>query len=260
MNIIVLNSGSNGNAVYVESPASGAAVLLDCGISNRQIETRLKVHGRFTNSIRGVFITHEHGDHIRGVQSFSKHNRVPVYLTEQTYRNFWQRDGLKGFHFINPDGENSVAVEDISVRAFPKSHDAADPVFFLVEIGDKRFLYVTDLGASNERLDALIPTVDALMLESNYDSDMLWNGDYPEDLKERVDSELGHLSNEQAMTLLDTHAGGDLRLLIFAHISENNNTPEIVAREAEALLARKPGFTPRFELASRHTVSEVYTI
>ncbi len=260
MNIIVLNSGSNGNAVYVESPASGAAVLLDCGISNRQIETRLKVHGRFTNSIRGVFITHEHGDHIRGVQSFSKHNRVPVYLTEQTYRNFWQRDGLKGFHFINPNGEGAVAVEDISVRAYPKSHDAADPVFFLVEIRDKRFLYVTDLGASNEQLDALIPTVDALMLESNYDTDMLWNGDYPEDLKERVDSELGHLSNEQAITILETHANGALRLLIFAHISENNNTPEIVAREAEALFARKPGFTPQFEIASRHTVSEVYSI
>lgn len=258
LSIIVLNSGSNGNAVYVESRATGAAVLLDCGISRRQIELRLKVHGRFAQSIRAVFITHEHGDHVRGLPVLTKTYHVPVYLTERTYRGLWARDSLKGFHFVA--NTETVRVEDLTVQAIPKSHDAADPVSFLVEAGGTRFLYSTDLGHADAGHAALLPTLDALLLESNYDDEMLRTGPYPEDLKARVRSDVGHLSNAQAMEVLERHCDGRLRALILGHVSENNNTPDIVLREAEALLARRPDLRPAIHVASRYNVGEIIDI
>lgn len=258
MNIIVINSGSNGNAVYVESRRSGSAVLLDCGLSRRQIEIRLKVHGRFLDRVRAVFISHEHGDHVRGLPMVLRTYPVPVYLTEPTHRNLWAREMVRAPKFMENTGK--VKVEDITVQAVPKSHDAADPVSFLVTTGGKRFLYSTDLGTHSRELADLLPTVEALLLESNYDFDMLWNGDYPDALKSRVDSEVGHLSNRQAMELIETHCDGRLRALILGHISENNNTTEKVGTAIKAMLRRKPELTPLVLIASRYNVSDVITI
>ncbi len=258
MNIIVLNSGSNGNAVYVESQRSGAAVLLDCGISRRQIEQRLKLHGRSLHSVRGIFVTHEHTDHVRGLPVTTKLYRVPTFLTEATWRGMWRSRPHKGHRFIGR-GE-TVRVEDITVQAFAKSHDAADPVFFLVQIGERRFLYVTDLGVGNEDVARLLGEVDAALLESNYDEYMLEHGPYPQYLKERIRAPHGHLSNIQAMELVEQCCNGRLRTLILGHLSENNNTPEVVLREVEAVLARREGFRPRVVIASRHDVGEVLSI
>ena len=258
MRIIVLNSGSNGNAVYVESAETGTGVLLDCGLSRRQIETRLKIHGRFPSSIRGIFITHEHGDHIRGLPGMSKAYKIPAHMTEQTFRQYWRKDMLKGYRFMGM--QESVTIHDVTVQSFPKSHDAADPVFFRVSVGEKSFLYVTDLGVHNEHLTSLIPTADGLLLESNYDPDMLRNGPYPEHLKERIDSDFGHLSNPLARHLLETHAGAKLKLLILGHLSEHNNTPELVAAGIDALLKKKTDLRPAVLVASRHGVSDVMQI
>jgi phosphoribosyl 1,2-cyclic phosphodiesterase len=258
MRIIVLNSGSNGNAVYVESAATGTGVLLDCGLTRKQIETRLKVHGRYPSNIRAIFVTHEHADHIRGVPGLTRVYHMPVHLTEQTYRNYWRKDMVKGHRFM-AIGE-PVAIGDVTVEAYPKSHDAADAVFFVVRAGGKSFLYVTDLGVHNEQLTAMMPDADGMLLESNYDADMLRNGSYPEFLKQRIMSDIGHLSNKDARRLLEKHADGRLRLLILGHLSEHNNTPELVAAEMDALLDRKEGFRPLVHIASRHDVSEVFEL
>lgn len=258
MHIIVLNSGSNGNAVYVESAKSGAGVLLDCGISRKQIEVRLKVHGRFADRVRGVFITHEHGDHVRGLEVFNRMYHAPLHLTEETYRRLWSRAALKGFHFMRH--HDKVAVEDITVQAVPKSHDAADPVSFLVTIDGVRFLYSTDHGELGDAITALLPSVDALMLESNYDVQMLWEGDYPADLKARVDSRVGHLSNDQAMSYVERHCDGKLRALILAHVSENNNTHELVREATDAMLTRASQLRPAVYIASRHTVGDLISV
>jgi phosphoribosyl 1,2-cyclic phosphodiesterase len=258
MNIIVLNSGSNGNAVYVESPRSGAAVLLDCGISRRQIEQRLKVHRRSPHSVRGIFITHEHADHVRGLPVTTSMYRMPTFLTEETWRGMWRNRPHKGHRFIRC-GE-IVKVEDITVETFAKSHDAADPVFFLVGIGQTRFLYVTDLGEGSDDVARLLGEVDAALLESNYDEHMLEHGSYPQHLKDRIRARHGHLSNLQAMELVERHCNGRLHTLILGHLSENNNTPEVVMREVEAVLARREGFRPRVVIASRYDVGEVLTI
>lgn len=258
MNIIVLNSGSNGNAVYVESPVTGAAVLLDCGISRKQIELRLKQHGRFLDSVRAVFVTHEHADHVRGLPVTTKLYRMPTFLTEATWRKMWKHRPHKGHRFISRDAR--VTVEDISVEAFSKNHDAADPVFFVVEISGVRFLYATDLGEHNEDLARLLGDVDAALLESNYDEEMLENGSYPPDLKIRIRSTYGHLSNMQAMDLVAAHANGRLHTLILGHLSENNNTPEVVGREVERLFARRGEFRPRIVVASRYEVGDLLSI
>ncbi|MDT8322864.1 MAG: MBL fold metallo-hydrolase [Bacteroidota bacterium] len=258
MHIIVLNSGSNGNAVYVESDSSGAGVLLDCGISRRQVEQRLKVHGRFLQHIKGVFITHEHADHVRGLPVLTRQQQVPTYLTEGTFRSMHRNKPYKGHRFIRLGEE--VPVEDIRVTAYAKNHDAADPVCFRVSIGEKHFLYVTDLGEDTEEIGALLGGADAALIESNYDVDMLEHGPYPPYLKARIRAAHGHLSNLQAMELLRRHANGRLHTLILGHLSENNNTPECVQKEVDRLLAARSGFRPRVVIASRFTVGEVLSL
>jgi phosphoribosyl 1,2-cyclic phosphodiesterase len=256
--VIVLNSGSNGNAVYVESLDGGTAVLLDCGISRLQIERRLKIHGRSASSIDAVFLTHEHGDHVRGVEGLEKLRRVPVCATAGTLHGMRHRAPIADPRVVQRAG--SVTVGDITVSFHPKQHDAADPVFFQVAAGGARFVYATDLGTVGERLAALLPDTHGVLLESNYDTDMLWNGGYPEDLKQRVDSDHGHLSNTQAMHLLERHAPASLQLLILGHLSENNNTPGIVQNEVAALLDRAPHLRPHVHIASRHDVSDVMIV
>lgn len=258
MNIIVLNSGSNGNAVYVESKRTGAAVLLDCGISRKQVEMRLKVHGRFPNCIKGIFITHEHGDHVRGLRTLQKTYRMPIYLTEPTYRGLWEKDGIYQKHFI--ENTDAVTIDDITVRSFPKLHDAADPVAFQVTIGTTVFLYATDLGVGNDHLRSALPSAHGVLLESNHDTDMLWNGSYPDHLKKRVHSDHGHLSNAQAMQLVEDHTNETLKVLILGHLSEHNNTYEMVWDEVSALRERKTGLTPHVYIASRYNVGDVITL
>ena len=258
MNIIVLNSGSNGNAVYVQSRTSGASVLLDCGISRRRIEERLRLHGRFLSDVHAIFVSHEHGDHIRGIPVVTKLHHTAVYATRPTYQGMQRSMRFKGFHFI--DNTGTVELEDIRVTFWPKSHDAADPVFFEICVGEKRFLYITDLGISNDFVHALLPKSDGVLLESNYDEKMLTDGSYPEHLKRRIRADHGHLSNDQAMDVLRAHADGRMQHLILGHLSENNNTPRIVEREVAGLLGEKAGFRPAYTVASRYDVGEVIVL
>ncbi len=258
MRIIVLNSGSNGNAVYVESAASGAAVLLDCGLSRRETERRLKLRARSLDRIRAVFITHEHRDHVAGLAQIGKHQEVRIFAGAGTIPPLRRSAPRLLLRPVHP-GEK-VAVDDLEVTAYPKSHDAADALFFRIDCRGRSFVYATDLGTHNRELAASLAEADGLLLESNYDEEMLREGRYPPDIKARIRSDAGHLSNAQSMRLLETHCNGNLRLLILGHISENNNTHEIVRRELETLFARRPGFRPAVHLASRHEPSGIITL
>ena len=258
MKLITLNSGSNGNAIYLESDDGNSAIMLDCGISRLQIEARLKVHGRAPHADLPVFITHEHGDHVRGLASLSKTYHMRSYMTEATYRKLYARPEVKGFRFMG----NTETVEHgaFRVTAFPKKHDAADPVGFLVESDGARFLYLTDLGEENPEALALLPTADGMLIESNYDLDMLLAGDYPQWLKLRVQSDVGHLSNERAALLVKQHTGGMLRTLVLGHLSANNNTPECAETAMRAALANRNGTSPALHVASRHNVGDIIEV
>jgi len=258
MRVIVLNSGSNGNAVFVESVESGHALLFDCGISRKQIELRLQAHKRSLSNVLGIFLTHEHGDHVRGLPTLTKLHRIPTYLTEGTYQGLRKYRSDTEFHIIS--NNDSVDIGEFTVFSRPKSHDARDPVYFELLSGNKRFVYATDLGVAGNDFPDSLRMADAVMLESNYDEEMLNNGPYPEYLKARIRSGKGHLSNKQSMDLLRDHCNGRLSMLIFAHLSENNNRPELVQRELDTLLQLRPEFRPRVHIASRRTVSEVFTV
>jgi phosphoribosyl 1,2-cyclic phosphodiesterase len=255
MRILSINSGSNGNAIYVESARTGAGVLLDCGISRLRIEKALQLHGRYISHIRAVFITHEHLDHVRGLEVLSRRTHAPVFMTGPTWHKMWNHRSVLGQRLIANTDE--IAVEDIKVTARPKSHDAADPVFFKVECDGQSFVYATDLGVPGEDLHTDLASADAALLEFNYDRQMLLTGSYPVELKHRVDSNWGHLSNAQAVDVLRTACDGSLRLLMPGHISEENNTHDIVMAEVKKLCHEKKSFGPDVVIASRYQVGEM---
>jgi phosphoribosyl 1,2-cyclic phosphodiesterase len=257
MNIIVLNSGSNGNAVYVES-RSGTAVLLDCGISARRIEERLAVHGRSARQVCGIFVTHEHTDHVRGIATLATKHHHSIHLSPGTHRAMRRSYPSQRYHGMEP-GE-ATTVGDIMVRAHPKSHDAAEPVFFEVIADDRMFLYITDLGFADDVVHRLVPRCDALLLESNHDVDMLKNGSYPEHLQRRILSDVGHLSNTQCMDVLAASGHAALQHLILGHLSKHNNSPDIVIAELHAVLRASPHITPQVTIASRDEASRLLSV
>lgn len=220
--IASLNSGSNGNCYYVGN--ENEAVLIDAGISCREIEKRLKRLELPLEKIKAVFISHEHGDHIHGVAAFSKKHKVPVYITPATYR----AGNLQLEEMLIEKFESSsfVTVGDLQVRAFPKQHDAVDPCSFVISHSGINVGVFTDIGKNCERVIASFKQCHAVFLEANYDEEMLEKGSYPLALKNRIRTGYGHLSNTQAMRLVADHRPPFMSHLFLSHLSRNNNSPE----------------------------------
>jgi phosphoribosyl 1,2-cyclic phosphodiesterase len=221
-----LNSGSNGNCYYIGS--SSEAVLVDAGISCRETEKRLKRLGLEIEKVKAIFISHEHSDHIRGVERLSKKYKLPVYITKPTLSNSGlalERACVRSFSAYVP-----VVLNELSVLPFPKFHDAADPHSFIVEGNGVRIGVFTDIGTACKDVISNFKKCHAVFLESNYDNDMLEKGRYPHFLKARIRGDQGHLSNDQALELFREHKPRHLSHLILSHLSENNNSPRIVKK------------------------------
>ena len=258
MEFCVLASGSNGNAIYVGSRSSGAGVLLDSGISRRQIKLRLSEKGKDPDNLAGVFITHEHRDHICGLNILSKFHQVPVYLTEGTWQGIRKRDHIENINFIH--AEQTLWLNDMAVEVIPKSHDAGEPVAFTITINGSRWFYGTDFGAPNQQVYEQIHLADAIILETNYDAQMLQDGPYPPMLKARIRSSHGHMSNLKAANLVRQYARKSLQYLILAHLSENNNHPALVERQIAATLSERPDLNPKVGVASRYAAGELFQL
>lgn len=219
-----LNSGSNGNCYYLASQES--AVIIDTGLSCRETEKRLKRLGRSLKTVKAVFITHEHADHIHGLPVICKKYRIPVYISPRTLAESRLKIDKSLVHGI-PSHE-PVTVGDIQVTSFLKSHDACDPHSFLVSRNAVNVGVFTDLGHACENVIHYFSQCHAAFLESNYDEDLLDQGRYPFHLKERIKSDKGHLSNKQALELFVTHRAPYLSHLFLSHLSEDNNHPRLV--------------------------------
>lgn len=246
-----LNSGSNGNCYCVGN--ENDIVLIDGGISCKETEKRMSSIGLSMKKIRAVFVSHEHIDHVKGIEVLSKKYNIPIYLNEKTLKgasHFIPKSSTKLFS----SGE-TTPIGDLLIHSFSKMHDAADPISFVVEHKGLRIGVMTDIGKPCDNVINHFKLCDAVLLESNYDSNMLENGKYPYMLKKRISGDFGHLSNEQALDLFLTHQSESLSNLMLGHLSQENNHPALVQE-----LFSKNSANAKISVASRQQASEIIIV
>lgn len=229
MRFSVLSSGSKANCTFLE--VGSTRILIDCGLSGRQVEQRLIQHGIAPDSLDAILVTHEHSDHIRGVKSLSLKYKLPVYLNAGA-RPFVP-EGYAVEEFVTGEAFQLGAMQ---VRSFSIVHDAHEPVGFVVEGEGLRFAQATDLGRVTPIVRFALQDCHAIVLESNHDSEMLQTCNYPWELKQRIASTHGHLSNDSAGAFLAELMTADLNHIVLGHLSENSNTPEIALMTARQYL------------------------
>ena len=222
--ITSLNSGSNGNCYYLGN--HNEAVLVDVGISCKEVELRMKRLDLALDKIKAIFISHEHGDHIKGVQTLSKKYNLPVYITPQTLSN--SHLVLENVLIKSFNGYEKVVIGNLIVTPFPKRHDASDPYSFIVEGNGIKIGVLTDIGSVCQHVIENFKHCHAAFLEANYDEGLLDSGYYPYYLKERIRSDKGHLSNKQALDLFVNHKSEKMSHVILSHLSKDNNCPMMV--------------------------------
>lgn len=247
MRVSILGSGSKGNCTLIAS--SRTVLMVDAGFSRRETLRRMQQVGESPDRVQALLISHEHSDHIRGLPMLNKHHRWPVYLNHGTSEALAELQSAPEAAELFVTGR-PFTVGDIEVTAFTIPHDATDPVAFTFLVEGVRIAVVTDLGYMPENVKDSIRGADCLVLESNHDLDMLKVGPYPWSLKQRVMGRLGHLSNDGAAGFLQEGFDGRAACIVLAHLSENNNVPELARLCAEQALAAR-GLTPRVEVASQ---------
>ncbi|HXB09508.1 MAG TPA: MBL fold metallo-hydrolase, partial [Puia sp.] len=219
--IASLNSGSNGNCYYIGNDQE--AVLIDAGLSCRETERRMRRLGLPLARVKAIFISHEHDDHIRGLEILSRRYQLPVYITAPTLEQCrFPPDPplIKSFR-----EDETVTIGGLSVLAFSKAHDASDPYSFLVSSPTVRIGIFTDIGVVCDNLIRHFTQCHAAFLETNYDEEMLEKGRYPWPLKNRIRGGNGHLSNRQALELFAAYRPPFMSHLLLAHLSQDNNRP-----------------------------------
>ena len=236
MRFASLASGSSGNCLVAE--AAGTVVLVDCGLALTETERRLARLGLEPSRVDAILVTHEHGDHADGAFEFAAAHRVTVYLTHGTLAAL-KAEGkvLDGVPLALVNGRQSFFVDGIQLLPFTVPHDAREPVQYVLSDGAAKLGVVTDVGISTAHVEKVLSGLDALVLECNYDYDMLWNGGYPRWLKERIAGPFGHLDNLESERLLGAIDRSRLKHVIGAHLSQQNNRPGL----ARAALARALG-------------------
>lgn len=249
--ISALASGSNGNCYYVGNERE--AVLIDAGISCREMEKRMIGLGLCMEKVKAIFISHEHSDHIYGLSTWCKKYGLPVYITSETLR--FSKLKLKAGQTVCFRHMTSVSVGSIHVEPFQKTHDAADPFSFVVSCGAVRVGVFTDIGTPCPQLKKQFASCHAAFLESNYDEAMLETGGYPYHLKNRIRGGKGHLSNRQALQVFDENRPPFMSHLLLAHLSKNNNCPKLVARLFEQIAGKT-----KIVVTSRYAATDVYRI
>ncbi len=253
-----LASGSRGNAIYLA--AGEKALLVDAGLSGREIEKRLRQQELNPRHLTAILVTHEHSDHIRGVGVLARRFNLPVHMSAATHAAIGDSLGrLPACHHFQPGTAFHLA--DFNVHPFTLSHDAADPVGFTFTCNGLRIGLATDLGRVTGLVEERLKGCDLLLVEANHDMEMLVDGPYPWHLKQRIRSRHGHLSNVAAGELLARIAHPNLRQIVLGHLSETNNSPRIARQTVQQALnataipvhiACQDHSSPVFYLHSQH--------
>jgi phosphoribosyl 1,2-cyclic phosphodiesterase len=237
MRFASLGSGSQGNALVVE--AQGTRLLLDCGFGLAATVARLGRLGLAPEDLSAIVVTHEHDDHIGGVARLARRYGIPVWVTPGT---------IAGFEILFA-GVNEVRmihnyevfeVGGLMVQPFPVPHDAREPAQYVIGNGAFRLGVLTDAGCSTRHIEAMLSGCDALVLECNHDVEMLRTSSYPQKLRERIGSRFGHLDNDAAAGLLSSLDNGKLKHLVAAHLSQENNRPDLARAALSAAMNCAP--------------------
>lgn len=260
MKVSILGSGSGGNSTFIE--VDGVKILVDAGFSGKKIECKLKEINESLEEIEGILITHEHTDHIQGAGILSRKYNIPIYITKESYSVCENKLGKLGAgNLIFIDNETFVLREKVRVLPVDVMHDAKRTVGFRIEgILSKKVLGIsTDIGYVDNRVRELFKNVNIMIIESNYDYRMLMECNYPWELKDRVKSRNGHLSNNDAAKFVCESYNGNLKKVYLAHISKDSNNFEIVSKTIYEELGRFNINIP-VEIAKQDQVTKLYEI
>lgn len=227
--IYMLFSSSKGNSAYIKYGRD--EILIDCGASARAIDNALKTLGTSLKNISAILITHEHGDHIKGLPIISKYYSMPIYAPSACCD--YLAENINGSHRLHalPVGD-AIELRDSAVCAIPTPHDSRGSVGFRIRAGEEKIGYFTDIGHLSEGVLRGLSGCRRVVIESNHDIDMLRHGDYPYSLKQRILGAKGHLSNELCAKLLPHLVNHGAESFMLAHLSEENNHPDIAYRES----------------------------
>ncbi|MDR1814104.1 MAG: MBL fold metallo-hydrolase [Tannerella sp.] len=264
MFFLSLASGSSGNCYYVGT--AGYGILIDAGIGARQIKKILKDNDIEMEKILAVFVTHDHADHIRSVGYLGEIMSIPVYSTEAVH------DGIRRSRYVKEvliqsrriiEKETPLIIKDFTITAFEAPHDSADNVGYMIEHGGVKFVIVTDIGHITDTVSRYVREANHLVFEANYDREMLMNGSYPDFLKERVASDMGHLSNQDAAEFLASIFTSKLKNIWLCHLSRDNNHPELAVKTVEYRLMMenvKTGRDVALTALKRMNPSDMYVL
>lgn len=234
----ILASGSSGNSFYLETPKK--RILVDAGLTGKKISSLLAEIDRKPEDLDAILITHEHSDHIKGVGVLARKYNLDIYANEKTWqvideRNMIGKIDVAQKHVFERD--KMITFGDIDIESFGVSHDAADPQFYRFMKDNKSFVMLTDTGYVSDRMSGIIDNADAYLIESNHDIEILRSGSYPWSLKQRILSDMGHLSNEDGAGAMIRSMGNKTKKIFLGHLSKENNIKELAHMTMENQLA-----------------------
>ena len=225
MRVCLLASGSRGNSTLIE--VDGCRLLIDAGLSGVETVRRLSTIGLTGDDLDAILVTHEHHDHVGGVGPLSRRHNLPVYIDQQTHAALPKLGKISDLYLF--DAGDTFSLQNLEITSFSTTHDAVNPVGFTILSNEGKIGFATDLGFSTRLVASQLQECRVLILEANHDEQMLQDGSYPWELKQRIRSRHGHLSNSESSLLLEDIGWPGLEALFLAHLSEENNCPDLAA-------------------------------